>query len=224
MEQKNPLTETEDKSQPTELVADETTDNSGNLGQAQSSGGDISDPPNKDIGDTQEEGTAEQMTDATLLDTLVAFIGTKFIKATKLSKHDYNSYMLDINPDRNPIPGDEVPGYLVQYNDEHLSWSPADVFEAAYCGLKTETMNFGHALECAKQGMCVARTGWNGKDQLVRLKSYFRPLLKSPERGQGDVDHLEILTIKGELVPWVPSATDVLANDWFVVDITKEEK
>ena len=58
-------------------------------------------------------------------------------------------------------------GYKVRYADGYESWSPKDVFEAAY--RRTDGMNFGLAIEAAKMGKKIARAGWNGKNQYVEL-------------------------------------------------------
>lgn len=61
-------------------------------------------------------------------------------------------------------------GYLIEYldggkpNDNrhkgYISWSPKEVFDKAY---KTSgEFSFGHAIELAKLGFKVARSGWNG--------------------------------------------------------------
>jgi hypothetical protein len=57
------------------------------------------------------------------------FIGTKVIEAKPMSRGEYNLFRGWI------IPLDEDPfddGYLVQYEDGYISWSPKDTFEAAY--------------------------------------------------------------------------------------------
>lgn len=57
------------------------------------------------------------------------YIGTKALLATVMTLGDYN-----INLGWN-IPADEDPqkeGYLVQYEDGYISWSPKEVFEGSY--------------------------------------------------------------------------------------------
>ena len=68
-------------------------------------------------------------------------------------------------------------------------------------------MDFSQALAELKRGAVVARTGWNGKDMWVKLQ---RPDAKS----KMTLPYLYIRTMQGDLVPWVPSPTDVLAVDW----------
>ena len=58
-----------------------------------------------------------------------AFIGTKLIHATPMTRGAYNEYRGWTIP-ANENPEDE--GYLVRYSDSYESWSPKAVFEDAY--------------------------------------------------------------------------------------------
>lgn len=71
-------------------------------------------------------------------------------------------------------------------------------------------MDFGDALEVVKNGAAIARVGWNGKGMWVKLH---RPDgLSKMQR-----PYLYMSTVDGELVPWVASHTDLLAEDWDTV-------
>lgn len=88
-------------------------------------------------------------------------------------------------------------------------------------------MNFGHALDALKDGKKVARgAGWNGKGMFLFLVpgSVFKvnraPLLGIYPEGT-EINyrpHIDMKTVDGEIVPWVASQTDVLAEDWCVVE------
>lgn len=163
------------------------------------------------------------------------YIGTKLLKAQPMDRRDYVHYRgWDLPKDEN---GDDQ-GYLVEYidggpaNDErhvgYISWSPKEVFEAAY--QLTTTMSFGHALEMLKFGEAVARAGWNGKGMFLYL-------VPAPETGgypaqtgiakrhwgEGALvpygPYIAMKTATGEVVPWLCSQTDALAEDWTVVDV-----
>lgn len=57
------------------------------------------------------------------------YIGTKIINAKPMSRGEYNLYRgwkIPENEDPNDF------GYLVRYDNSYESWSPKDVFEAAY--------------------------------------------------------------------------------------------
>ena len=87
-------------------------------------------------------------------------------------------------------------------------------------------MNFGEALEELKAGNKVARSGWNGKDMFLFLVpgSTFvvnrHPLLGIyPEGTEISYHaHVDMKTAQGDVVPWLCSQTDMLAEDW---EITK---
>ncbi len=73
-----------------------------------------------------------------------------------------------------------------------------------------ETFDFGHALECLRGGLQVARVGWNGKGQMLHI-------VEADRLGAVDVPCICICTVEGLVVPWVASHTDVLAEDWHTV-------
>lgn len=86
-------------------------------------------------------------------------------------------------------------------------------------------MNFGEALASLKNGERVAREGWNGKGMFLFLVpgSEFKvnrpPLLGIyPEGTEIKYHaHIDMKTADGQIVPWLASQTDVLADDWRVV-------
>lgn len=81
-------------------------------------------------------------------------------------------------------------------------------------------MDFGKALEALKAGKKVARRGWNGKGIYIELQ---RPDAHS----KMTLPYIYIVTNglvtdnpeapKG-VVPWLASQTDMLAEDWEVVE------
>jgi len=81
-------------------------------------------------------------------------------------------------------------------------------------------MNFGNAIELAKEGKKIARKGWNGKGMFV----YYVPENSYPsntdiakEQFGEMVDYNSYLAIKNvnnTVSTWVPSINDVLAEDW----------
>lgn len=91
-------------------------------------------------------------------------------------------------------------------------------------------MNFGQALESLKQGNHVARAGWNGKGMfLVYIPgSTVAPYPGTPYSHNNITDedcmvtinpHIDMKTATGEMQPgWLASQTDMLAEDWEVVD------
>jgi len=71
-------------------------------------------------------------------------------------------------------------------------------------------MNFGQAIEALKLGQKVARAGWNGKNMWLALQ---RPDAHS----KMTLPYIYMFTAQGDLVPWLASQTDVLAEDWSIL-------
>lgn len=88
------------------------------------------------------------------------------------------------------------------------------------------TMTFSLALIYLKGGERVARQGWNGKGMFLFLVpgSTFRvnraPLLGIyPEGTEIKYHaHVDMRTADGQIVPWLCSQTDLLAEDWIVLE------
>jgi hypothetical protein len=89
-----------------------------------------------------------------------------------------------------------------------------------------ELLNFGDALMLLKNGQKVARLGWNGKGMFLFLVpgSVFKvnrpPLLGIYPEGTeiSYCPHIDMRTADGKIVPWLASQTDVLAEDWVIVE------
>ena len=87
-------------------------------------------------------------------------------------------------------------------------------------------MNFGQALDALKVGQKVSRAGWNGNGMFLFLVpgSTFTvnraPLLGIYPEGKviDYCPHIDMKTADEKVVPWLASQTDVLADDWGVVD------
>lgn len=90
------------------------------------------------------------------------------------------------------------------------------------------TFDFGTAVEALKQGARVAREGWNGKGMFL----YYVPENKYPASrnehgtmvGMFEDDmvpygaYIAMKTAQNNVVPWLASQTDVLAEDWQIVE------
>lgn len=89
------------------------------------------------------------------------------------------------------------------------------------------TMDFGYAVKMMKNGKRVSRIGWNGKGMFL----YYVPENKYPasrnEHGtmvgvfEDDMvpygAYIAMKTAQNNVVPWLASQTDVLAEDWQIV-------
>ena len=93
---------------------------------------------------------------------------------------------------------------------------------------KTECLSFGDAVAALKEGLRVARAGWNGKGMFL----YYVPENKYPasrnEHGtmigvfEDDMvpyrEYIALKTIDNQVVPWAPSISDALAEDWQILE------
>ena len=134
------------------------------------------------------------------------YIGTKIIHAEPLQRGDVNGIK---------------DGYKVVYPDGYESWSPKEVFEAAY--RLTDGMSFGLAIEAAKRGERIARKGWNGKNQYVELACCISYV--NSDQLIVNVDHknignkaLAFVGTSGVQMGWLASQADMLADDWCIVE------
>lgn len=102
---------------------------------------------------------------------------------------------------------------------QHLGWL------LRYAAIKRKgmiTLNFGQAIEALKSGGKVARKGWNGKGMFLFL---VKPILPNPSNNTVEAlgmfinDSICMKTAQDEIVVgWLASQTDVLAEDWEVVE------
>lgn len=165
------------------------------------------------------------------------YVGVKLVKAQPMSRLEYTEYRgWELPADENG--NDE--GYLVEYIDSpnsnhpnhegYISWSPKDVFDRAH--YKVDGLTFGHALEALKGGAKIARKGWNGKSMFLFLlpagiipkTAIHDPKLREVLENSGS-DHFEALgSIRMKtadnkiLTGWLASQTDMLSDDWVIVE------
>lgn len=76
--------------------------------------------------------------------------------------------------------------------------------------LEAETPSFGWALRQLQRGRRVTREGWNGKDMWIELQV-------PDEHSKMKRPYIYMSPVDGQLVPWVASQTDLLADDWMVI-------
>lgn len=147
------------------------------------------------------------------------YVGTKQIEARPMTRGAYNYYR------GWPIPSDEDPndnGYLVRYSDGYESWSPEKQFDEAY--RPCDNMTFGIAIEMLKKSFRVARKGWNGKGMFLYYVPVgaYAPCTKiaaSLVNENGLVEYgayIAMKTAQGNVIPWLASQTDMLAEDWVI--------
>lgn len=83
--------------------------------------------------------------------------------------------------------------------------------------MSNTNLTFSDALIAVKQGKKIARSGWNGNNLTVQVQY--------PDEGSmNTLPYLYIqypLTSKttpGARGPWVPSSSDLFAEDWVIVE------
>ncbi|MGO5116475.1 DUF2829 domain-containing protein [Candidatus Avoscillospira sp. LCP25S3_F1] len=147
------------------------------------------------------------------------YIGTKIIEAEPAWRVDGKVF---------PKSECEVPcgyrvesGYKVRYSDGYESWSPAEVFEEAY--RPADGMPFGLAIEAAKKGRKITRAGWNGKGQYVELATAISYINAAGETVNAQHDAignkaLAFIGTSGVQMGWLASQSDMLADDWMILD------
>ena len=127
-----------------------------------------------------------------------AYIGTKIVMAEPQEKE-----------------GKE--GYKVVYKDGYTSWSPKDVFEEAYH--VTNNMTFGEAVEALKKGRRVSREGWNGKRMYLFLADGKDLSSLLSKESYEFVSSICMKTAQDTIVVgWLASQTDMLSEDWVIVE------
>ena len=140
------------------------------------------------------------------------FIGTKEVIAWREEREPAPSH-------EDPLAQHRRPGYAVKYPDGHHGWSPKDAFEAAYRVTEgaDQALTFGDALHFLKQGRRVARQGWNGKAMYLGLCSEWNGAV-SPDTGTFTLlPFIYMRTAQADIVPWLASQTDMLAEDWVLL-------
>lgn len=158
------------------------------------------------------------------------YIGTKIVNATPAWLVDNNVYLKDEDV---PSSMNRKDGYIVVSEDGYESWSSKSMFEKIYH--EVGTMDFGGAMHCLKAGLAVRRRGWNGKGLFIvkqvpthiigdiipnmqSLPQSAKNILMSRENPHIDyTNQMLIINPDGRADSWVPSSSDVFAEDWELV-------
>lgn len=111
-----------------------------------------------------------------------------------------------------------------------------DIFDKTYDRAdNSNAMDFGDAIEVLKQGGAIRRKGWNGKEMFVvkqipaHITEDIIPKMQSLPQSAKDLimarenkfidytNQMLIINQDGRADSWVPSSSDVFAEDWEVV-------
>ncbi|EPK2688447.1 MULTISPECIES: DUF2829 domain-containing protein [Klebsiella] len=161
----------------------------------------------------------------------------KIVEAAKIAKIEGQVMLLSFRKHGTKVEVDQtyldkhqpqVGGYFVRYENGYESYSPKEPFESGYLSVETTIhaaktgASFGIAIEMLKDGHRVARKGWNGKGMFLRMVSG-----KQYDVACGIARDLELApwigmkTADGKFVPWLASQTDMLAEDWVIVEVAQ---
>jgi hypothetical protein len=152
------------------------------------------------------------------------YVGVKLVEAEPMDMSDAENEGHKVG---NAVFGDD--GYEVTYPDGYKSWCPKEQFEAA--NRHIEHLTFGHALELAKLGHKIRRVDWNGAGQYLFIscpegravaEEYIwseagREVARMHKGVAAVMPYMMIKTVSDAIVPWAPSQTDMLTDDWVMV-------
>ena len=81
-------------------------------------------------------------------------------------------------------------------------------------------LSFGEAISAMNNGFAVSRKGWNGKGIFIRIQFPDEHSKMSSPYIYIDTTGLETDNPNApkSLVPWLASQTDMLSEDWGIVD------
>lgn len=78
-------------------------------------------------------------------------------------------------------------------------------------------MDFGHAIRELKAGKRVTRPGWNGKGMFLWYVTAWT-YTDGKHDNYTNAPFIGMKTADDKFVPWLASQTDVLAEDWDVLE------
>ena len=135
------------------------------------------------------------------MEVRMQYIGTKIIKAvemTAVAAMQHLDRQLEIGPE-------DEDGYLVEYENGYQSWSPKEVFEAAY--RRCDDMTFGLALEAMEKGLKVRLPHWS-PDVYISLQS--------PDENSKMTHQYLYVTSRYGMVPWISTVVEMFSEEWAI--------
>lgn len=125
---------------------------------------------------------------------------------------------------------------LTKLLKEKYKIDPSVKFSVNFNAPDEPGMSFGGAIQCLKQGLKVARRGWNGKGMYLWLmpKANVKAewckdthLKTIAEQNGGEIEALgaiRMLTADNKILTgWLASQTDILSEDWVVIETVNPE-
>jgi len=80
-------------------------------------------------------------------------------------------------------------------------------------GTQKTGLNFGQAWKALEKGLSIARVGWNGKNMHINILNLY-----TADNVPIDNKCLVLYNVHGKYNTWIPSITDLLADDWEIVN------
>lgn len=124
----------------------------------------------------------------------------------------------------NPKVAEKIAYIDKTYNEDLVHANCKDIYieDVIFC-LEDDTYNFGEAISFLKEGMKVARKGWNGKKQYIELATNISYVNASEEVVNCEHDAIGNKAIafvgtSGVQMGWLASQADMLAEDWVIVE------
>ena len=77
--------------------------------------------------------------------------------------------------------------------------------------------SFSDALIALKEGKRIARLGWNGKSMWLALCTNWNGNVVPDSEDFEMLPFIYMRTAQADLVPWLASQTDILAEDWRIL-------
>lgn len=132
----------------------------------------------------------------------------------------------------------DADGYLIDHNNRK-SWLPKEIFERNYHEMTNLT--FGAAIEALRLGEAICRSEWeNGAfvvkqipthiseniiPQMQSLPQIAKDILMARQNPHIDyTNQMLIIHPDGRADSWIPSSSDVFANDWELVTPLKQKE
>ena len=162
--------------------------------------------------------------------TTVTLFGSRFVVAYPMTRLQYNSLRgWDLPSDEN---GDDE-GFMIEnltnakpntdFAEGYISWSTKEQVFLEF--RETGNFPFGMAIEALKMGHKVQRSGWNGKDMYLVILDPARDNLMTlsiecieAKRELALQPFIVMKTVDNTYVPWLASQTDMLAEDYRIVN------
>lgn len=167
--------------------------------------------------------------------TPVNLFGSRFVLGYTMTRLQYNSLRgLDLPSDEN---GDDE-GFMIEnlinakpntdFSEGYISWSTKEQVFLEF--RETDNFPFGVAIEALKMGHKVQRSGWNGKDMYLVILDPARDNLMTlsvscieAKRELALQPFIVMKTVDNTYVPWLASQTDMLSDDWRIVNFIQTE-